>query len=163
MTCASRFRRKVNYSKCPILIFTAAVVVLFSGCSSPTATHPSSPNGLVGLWAGEIRELPAVAYTRWIADRRPDGTYSITFRNFSGDGSYYDNVETGTWHSHDALYYTITLTQHSIGRAPRRNVHFEESYRIISLTESDFTYQDMKSGTVFSVRRVPEGYVLPEE
>jgi len=141
--------------------FLIATVLLFAGCRNGAVSTVNVRDALIGHWVGEVHELPEVDFTRWHVHRKADGTYTIVFRNHLPDGSFYDYKTAGTWRVDGDYYCTSTLSEQT-DKAPEWSpTHYEDRYRILSLSRDNFSYQDLKSGIVFSVRRVESSYALP--
>jgi len=131
------------------------------GCQRAVAPVTTERELLVGDWVGEVRQLHDVEFTRWHVRRNGDGTFAIVFRNYLPDGSHYDRWTTGRWNVQDGVYRTTTSTERTSLEPDPVAVSYFDQYRILSLTKDSFSYQDLDSRIVFTVRRVAADYTFP--
>lgn len=136
-------------------------LLVTTGCRQTAPQPVGEQELLVGDWVGEVRQLREVEFTRWHVRRNEDGTFAIVFRNYLPDGSHYDRWTTGRWSAAGGIYRTTTSTERTSLEPGPIPVSYSDEYRILSLTRDAFSYQDLNSRIVFTVRRVTADYTFP--
>jgi hypothetical protein len=146
------------------------------GCSSQPATIDSFKPGLsfsaeqawglmIGKWFGS--QLTSDGFRReWIAIRRPDGQYRITFRYYDADGTYRESIEFGEWGVDYPIYFSIFrgwVEDGGIKDANPYDPYNRDAYRILSLDEKSMTYQAISNQDIYTLTRVPDDFVFPAD
>lgn len=67
-------------------------------------------------------------------NRRPDGTFTIEFRNADNGKTAFTQAEEGTWSYADGKFTTVT-TQIEGKPTDRSDPHFTDSYLLLSLSD----------------------------
>jgi hypothetical protein len=134
----------------PRLVLLALVALTCGSVNSAAA------QSLAGKWLGAAAQDGAIAC--WINERRPDGTYDITFV-ISREGSLRRHREEGTWFYANGLYATVTQRINGRPTDPKDR-KLREVYRVTELTARRVRYTDIGSATEFTAERVPDTFVL---
>jgi len=152
-------------------------LALISGCTSaPEINHAvdrlkpltaeemrTRRDLLVGTWYGEARTNEGQT-RRWIRQHQADGTYQLTVRDYSLDGSYLQQVEVGQWGISGPVYFTIMKGWQDGPRfkpANLTNPYYYDAYEILSLSPERWVYRHLESQARFVVRRVEDDFTLP--
>lgn len=120
---------------------------------------------LIGDWHGR-QPAKEGGTVEWLMRRSGDGTFKVTFRNFSPAGRLTkESTEVGYWGVSGDLEMTHTLgwlrADGHIDPAPADDPYFWDAYRIIELTENRIRYVSVESGDDYVVTRVPVGSDFP--
>lgn len=151
-------------------------IAFLAGCTSKPATIDSFKQDLsfsaeqawglmIGKWFGS--QLTNDGFRReWIAIRRPDGQYRITFRYYDADGTYRESVEFGEWGVDYPIYFSIFrgwIKDGGITDANPYDPYNRDAYRILSLDEHSMTYQAISNQDIYTLTRVPDDFVFPSD
>lgn len=118
----------------------------------------------VGRWYGEDQQASG-APRRWLVDAFPDGVFRITFRFYDDDGSYHEQIEVGEWGISGPIYFLSTkgwVDNNTFVKADTSNAQLYDAYKIIKLEPAVFRYEHYVNGKRYEVRRVDNGFVLPD-
>src|SRR5690349_8682229 len=91
----------------------AAVVLVLAAGVRTASSQPIAPasdparQALVGRWFGEDYQPTTGQMTKWLMDRRADGTFTVVFK---GPPPARPSTETGTWTRRGSTYSTRTIT-----------------------------------------------------
>lgn len=111
---------------------------------------------MLGDWCGEKLHADGV-YQRWLVKRFPDGMYRIDFMTLDTAGKQETWSEYGIWGVRAPIYFTAMrgfIEDEESVEADTNEPVFYDAYKIIKLTEQEFTYRSYASGNVFTVNRV---------
>ncbi len=115
--------------------------------------HAAWAQDLSGRWYGEGYQPRG--YTQWLADRRPDGSFFVEFREYQECTLVYRQKEAGRWSFSDGVYSVTTTTVE--GRA----VYFYYSYLLLAFGSGEIEYQHMELGIRFKARKVSDDFEWP--
>ncbi|HVN96169.1 MAG TPA: hypothetical protein VMT62_07055 [Syntrophorhabdaceae bacterium] len=102
----------------------------------------------------------------WIAEKRPDGSYKVRFRNIPPSDKREDKVEVGEWGvSGDILFeiYKADLIDNRTIPADATDPINRDAYRILKLTDNEFEYEDLDSWQRYSAKKVAADFVFPDK
>ncbi len=92
------------------------------------------------------------------AQLRADGSFCFTFYVFQKDGTLVDEIsEFGDWGVVGNIHFTITKSEQIAGKdypADLENEDNYQAYRIVKLTENEFTYEHIVTGESYTLSRV---------
>lgn len=111
---------------------------------------------VAGKWLGLRSSQTGVSC--WIAERSDDGRYRTEFLVREGTEAR-RHVEEGRWVSSNGLYATITESING-ARTDPRNKFYREFYVMEKLTDVEFSYREIASGSRFTVQRVEPSFSL---
>jgi len=120
---------------------------------------------MIGKWFG-ISALDDGRLRRYIIEHHADGTFKIHFRTYNKDKRYEDHVEIGVWGVSGNIHFTITqgwLVDATVIPADPADASLYDAYEIIKLTNDELEYRAVYADVVFTVRRVPDSFELPED
>ena len=110
---------------------------------------------MLGKWCGEKKHEDDT-YQKWLVDRFPDGTYRIDFTTVSSSGEEESWGEYGLWGIRAPIYFTAMrgfIENGQLTPADPTDPLFYDAYKVVSLTEHNFTYKSYTSGNEFTVKR----------
>ena len=119
---------------------------------------------LVGRWYGDMQAADG-GRRQWLTERAADGSFNVTFRVTSRGRNTYQR-EYGTWGISADIYFTVTSGFIESGLpepADPTDPTLYDAYRVLSLSASGMTYQNLETGNTFVVRRVGDDFTIPEE
>lgn len=155
------------------------VLLLLLGCSTApklksqdqkkfTPTSQAERDRHLGYWVGEMTTKDG-KFLRWLVERRKDGTYTLThiLRDSPQDSKKFDPAraffELGIWGISGDVYFTATRQYFENGKINQYDVtdaSLYDAYRIRSFDGTTFSYQNVETGDVFTVKKVPQGSKL---
>jgi hypothetical protein len=107
---------------------------------------------LVGSWFGTGQ--PDDKGSMWLIHMTPDGNFQVLFRSCV-KGKGLDEVETGRWQLSGDVE---TLHIQTVNGAKASQ---DDSYKILSHDGGKQTYQFLRTGFVYSSRRVDDKFEMP--
>jgi hypothetical protein len=116
---------------------------------------PAFAAGIAGYWYGEGYQPLWHRDAQWLMHLAPDGRYSVEFREYRHCRLVRDQKETGSWRM-GASFRTVTT---GINGAPTR---YENDYRILSVTASEFRILQTRTGQEYTERRVAPDFAMPD-
>ncbi len=137
------------------------------GCVSPAAEDPVQEFGydsretaamrqmMLGVWCGE-KKFEDGGYQKWLVERFPDGTYRIDFTKTSPGGRADTWGEFGIWGIRKPIYFTAmrgVIQNDRAAQVDPTNPDLYDAYKVLSLTEQEFTYRSYTSGNTFTIKR----------
>lgn len=151
-----------------------AVVLIFSFGCSKTQTVPNekpfydagteqSREWMIGNWLGQAK-LDSGRERKWLVERAVDGTFKVSFRDYSEEG-YEESVEVGYWGIEQDIYFTITkgwLDGDTFTPADPTSHYYYDAYKVLYLDSSAFEYVSKGTKGRFKLKRVDDSYQLPE-
>lgn len=118
---------------------------------------------LIGTWYGK-QPLDGGGTYEFVNTRRTNATYSVTFRVTGPDGRAETHTETGHWGASADHFYTTFKAFEKDGTLEYVNPMDTKNYdvyEVLDLDSDEMTYRHLASGTVFTAKRVDEGFKLP--
>lgn len=115
---------------------------------------------LTGNWYG-TQKLDDGSRQEWLMKRAVDGTYEISYRITSTDGSVDEGGEVGIWGIRLPVYFTATrgfVGSDGVMPANVTDPAFYDAYEVKELTQETFTYYSYASGNTFTVKKVPSDF-----
>ena len=111
---------------------------------------------LIGQWhRSEKNEFDSFSE---FAELFADGRFSFTFYTYNLDGTLLEQItELGDWGLVGDIHFTITKCEVENGieyPADMLNEDNYQAYKVLTLSEQEFTYQHVVSGETFSLSRV---------
>ncbi len=106
----------------------------------------------MGSWFGTGQ--PNDKSQMWLARMLPGGGFQAHFRSCVR-GKAFDELETGRW---TLTGDSETIEVLSVNGKPSAR---RDEYKILSHTQAAQTYRYLKTGYVYSSRRVPDNFELP--
>jgi hypothetical protein len=107
---------------------------------------------LVGSWFGMGQ--PDDKGSMWLIHQTADGNFQVLFRSCV-KGKAFDELERGRWQLSGDIE---TLHIQTINGAP---VSLDDGYKILSHDGGRQTYQFLRTGFVYSSRRVDDKFEMP--
>ncbi|TKB47106.1 hypothetical protein [Thalassotalea mangrovi] len=111
---------------------------------------------LVGVWH-RSEDLGSEQFSEF-AELKVDGTFIFTFYSYNLEGKLLSQIsEVGDWGLVGDIHFTITNGEiehdkdYPADRCDEQNYH---AYRVLELSESQFTYEHIVSGEKFTLKRV---------
>ena len=106
-----------------------------------------------GTWYGEGSPVPDKPLQRFLATRKPDGSYVLQARLYEKGKPTVELRNVGLWGISNGLYFTVTTEVNGMRTDPK-SVEVTNPYLVRSLTAEAFEYQHIPSGNLFRVVRV---------
>ncbi len=128
------------------------------------ATREAKWGLVVGRWFGSTSTKEGGTYM-WIADNRNDGSYTVRFRTIDPAGKKMDRTESGEWGVSGDVFFQIYKTGLEGDKttvADPSDPSNRDAYKLITLTEKLFAYENMDNGTRFEARKVASDFIFPE-
>ncbi len=119
---------------------------------------------LVGRWFGSTSTKEGGKYM-WIGDKRNDGSDTIQFRLIDPSGKKDDKTEVGEWGVSGDVYFTIYKADVVGDRevpADATDPTNRDAYKMITLTDELFVYENLDNGVRFEAKKVPPTFTFPE-
>lgn len=110
---------------------------------------------MLGEWCGQKTHRDGT-YQKWLVYRFPDGTYKIDFTKIGLNGDAENWGEYGMWGIRNPIYFTAMrgfIENGEVDPADPTDATYYDAYRVLSLTETEFTYKSYTSGNTFTVNR----------
>ncbi len=126
------------------------VIIFISGCATyqksivkpdTSLSTEQQRNTLLGKWSGEMTSDKG-ELQKWLVERAGDGSYKITFRLYSSETDYKEQIEVGFWGVAGPVYFSIMkgwIKDDKFIEADPTKAYFYDAYRIISLNETLMT------------------------
>ena len=144
------------------IIFMIAVLMI-TGCASindsefgrDKSTTIKMRTLMLGVWRGEKNHDDGT-YQKWLVTRFPDGTYRIDFSKVSPTGRKESWGEYGLWGIRNPIYFTAMrgfIENSNPTPADPTDSTFYDAYKVVLLTEQEFTYKSYTSGSTFTIKR----------
>lgn len=150
----------------------------------PLLTHSQqeSWNLLLGKWYTSQTHADG-GRSEWIVSHYPNGTYHITLRVSEPDsiselngesdsevdgelGSQFkEHAEFGEWGVVDPVYFTIFkgwVKEGEVLEADVTDPYNRDAYQILSLNETEFSYQSFDGEYAFNIQRVDDEFEFPD-
>ena len=127
------------------------------------AAPPKAPlitpdrQALVGRWFGEDYQPSSREVTKWLMDRRSDGTFTVTFK---GSPPAPLSVETGTWTRRGLMYSTRTTTVDGLATDPDDPYYYDD-YQLEDVTDTRMVYFHVKQKARYHSKRVSSDFRMP--
>jgi hypothetical protein len=129
-----------------------ALAALLALAAPAAAARPSPDSWPVGVWFGQGQ--PHDKSEMWIARMAANGEFRVQFRTCR-KGKATDQFEAGRWVLKDGLE-TIDIALVNGRPLPRR-----DQYRILHQDGRVQRYRYLRTGFVFTSRRVADDYAMP--
>ena len=133
----------------PLLLLGAALLAAPHSAAADRST-------LVGYWYSEDYQPSLRVTVQEFTQRRADGTYNDEFRRYENCLLVFRQSETGTWTLDGGRLHTVTTS------IDGSLAHFEDDYDVRSLTDKEFRYFHLNSGTLFTDLRVNAKFRFPD-
>ena len=121
---------------------------------------------MIGKWYGS-QPTKEGGVKKWIVERMSPGTYKIVFRIYEKDAtSYWEQIEVGEWGVSGPVYFSILRGWVKDGKltpADPTDPFNYDAYKIISLTDEKFEYENYDSGDVYGIKKVPISFDFPDD
>ena len=130
----------------------------------PPATRQAKWPLLVGKWFGSTSTEGGGKYI-WIADRRNDGSYTNHFRTIPPSGKKEDKTESGEWGVSGDVFFTVykaDVQGDKLIPADAADPTNRDAYKIITLTQELFVYENLDEGIRYEAKKVPSDFTFPE-
>lgn len=112
---------------------------------------------LIGAWYRSVSGENGQYYTE-LAKLNADGSFEFDFLTYDSDGELSDKTaEMGLWGLVGDIHFTVTCSERVDDvdyNADGENPDNYHVYRVITLTEQEFSYQHIASAEVFTLTRV---------
>jgi asparagine N-glycosylation enzyme membrane subunit Stt3 len=150
------------------LILIVAILVI-SGCSSSNTHIPkqddtiiATKDEMIGKWYG-VHTYSDGTKRAHLINRYKDNRYKIEFISYYKDGDIYEYIEMGEWKIEDNLYYTTQksfVANNIVESANINDANNYDLYKVIKSTDKIFVYKYLKTGKVYTIRKVPDSFSL---
>lgn len=120
---------------------------------------------LIGLWKGEVLTRDG-GRRAWIMQRFRNGTYCVSFRIFPPDNKEWQQTETGLWGISGGVYFMLTrgfLDKGKMVQADVTDPTLYDAYRIISLTNHTFEYENFSTKERYRAQKVGQVSAVPDQ
>ena len=111
---------------------------------------------LIGSWKGDV-PIKNGGNRTWIIQRNNDGAYKVDFIFIDKSGAVSKHSEVGIWGTSAGFYFTATRGFVESGGfigADTTDATLYDIYKITSLTQDTFEYQNLSTGNSFIVKRI---------
>ena len=139
-------------------VASTALVLAVSGFASPAKpvqTASSERQALVGHWFGDDVQPSTGRPTKWLMDRRADGTFTVRFKE---PAPSVVSLETGT--RSGALYRTQTMSVNGVVTDPDDPYYYDE-YLLEEVGADRIVYVHRKNQARYRSRRVGSDFRIP--
>lgn len=119
---------------------------------------------MTGTWYGSQPKKGGGQHD-WIVVRDNTGAYQITFRSYDKNGDYEDSIEVGEWGISGPIYFSIFKARVKDGEfisVDPTNPYNRDTYKIISLSETEFIYESFTSDNRFTLKRVEDDFTFTQ-
>lgn len=139
------------------------LVVILIACGTPQVKAEESNqevtermrNLLIDKWCGNRTDSDG-SIQNWAVQRFSDGTYKISFTSQDATGKKKGWGESGIWGIRYPIYFTVTtgfIHGNSEYPANTADSNLYEAYKIMHLSEKEFTYKSYRSDKTFTVTK----------
>jgi hypothetical protein len=159
------------------LVFTA-IIFLF-GCAASTTSSEKITDWkpelnfqqqqrwqfMVGKWYGS-QSTKDGGIRKEITEKSAQGQYKTTFRLCDSIGKCEDSIEVGEWGMSGPVYFTIFkgwIHGKQFSPADPTDSYNYDTYKIHELNDAQFVYESFVSGNHYTLKKVPDEFVFPEE
>jgi hypothetical protein len=137
------------------------------GFATSLVCHQAMAAGMkemLGNWYAEVRENSTFQGKRYtlrqqIELNRPDGTKIVMFRYYAGNLQIGESVITFAWGAADNVHWAVCQTEVTNGHVTPCSWRTE--YDILSANEHELRYRGRQFGTIYSLTRVSDDFLLP--
>lgn len=155
----------------PKIVGLVFLLIFFGGCAAykidervPDNTHNqiSERMSLVGSWHG--MQLTKEGGTKeWLIQNDIFGAYSIIYKITEKSGKINISKEFGVWGVSGGIYFMITrawMYGDSFEEEDPRDPFNYTAYKILKSSIEKMTYQSLKSGNTYFVRKVSKSFSI---
>ncbi len=120
-------------------------------------------NSMVGNWYG-IQTEGQDSVKQQLMERFTDGSYKLTTVHKRKEREVSNHIEVGYWGVSGPVYFSIFkgwVKHDKLAPSDTSNPNNYKAYKILELTDKQFKYQSVSTGTTYSLKKVPKDFVFP--
>jgi len=130
---------------------------------APSQTRKSNWDKMIGTWYGSQIVKGGGSYS-WISNKTGDGNYSLETRFVLPGGEVKEKIEFGDWGAGSKIYFSIYRGDEINGKYhynEEMGPYYVDIYNILEISEDSLKYQNVESGEVYQVKKVPDDFQMP--